>query len=1087
MKTMSGRSGIVLALAVLLVGAGYATGALVERPRGAEGDATGDGSTEIGELREWIEAGRYADAQLLARELLPRVEQEHGRRSIETAELLDLLSEALRRGGKALSAETLQTAEQALEIKAELLGPDDPSVAVSLHNLATVHYKRREHNVARALFERSLAIREKALGPDDPLVALSLDYLGNLLADMGRSADAVPLLERGLEIRERSLGPDHPEVAWSLNGLGKLHYTRGDYAVARPLYERALAIREAALPADHPFVSISQNNLALLLIQTGDYASARKLYERALAIREEVMSPTHPTLAGSLENLGGLLILTGDFTTARPLLERALGIREATFGTDHPDIVWSLDLLGELWVRMGRFAEAKQVLERGLRIREKSLGPRHVYVAASLASLGSWQMIAGEYDAAKPILERAAAIQKERLGDRHADLAGTTAQLAAAHHALGSLSDARRLYEEALSIQESSIGDDHPQYAANLILLARLLAETGKKRVALETALRAEAISREHLLLTGRFLAERQVLRYAVTRPNGIELALGLVAGGLREGASLNDAWSAQIRSRAVVFDELAARSRVPESSDDPGLARLTADVRRASRRLANLVVRGPDDGDLQENRRLVDEARREKESAERALAERSAEFRREQSRQQIDLEEVARALQSEDALLAFSVYTDVETSQTPAGGNSAKPESDRYLAWVLTGEHRKPAAVSLGSAAELSRLIADWRSEAATGALAPGGGVDEAEAAYRTVGEALRGRIWDPVAPLLKGAKRLFVVPEGLLHLVNFSALPMGEASYLIETGPRIHHLSAERDLVLQATGGRSGRGLLAFGNPRFDESSLFAALGTIPPPSREASGDAAPSSMRCVDFRDWRFESLPATADEARRIASLWTEQLGTDAAFLEQAGASESAFKSQAPGKRVLHLATHGFFLDGRCGAAPRGLRGIGGLQRVEDRVDPAEPLESPLLLSGLALAGANHRTAAGAGEEDGILTAEEIAALDLSGVEWAVLSACETGIGEIVTGEGVFGLRRAFQLAGTGTVIMSLWSVDDLTTRHWMLDLYRGRLSQKLGTADAVHMANLAALKRSRERRGHAHPFFWAGFIAAGDWK
>jgi CHAT domain-containing protein len=117
----------------------------------------------------------------------------------------------------------------------------------------------------------------------------------------------------------------------------------------------------------------------------------------------------------------------------------------------------------------------------------------------------------------------------------------------------------------------------------------------------------------------------------------------------------------------------------------------------------------------------------------------------------------------------------------------------------------------------------------------------------------------------------------------------------------------------------------------------------------------------------------------------------------------------------------------------------------------------------------------------------LTAEEIASLDLSGTDWAVLSACDTGKGKILVGEGVLGLRRAFQSAGARTVIMSLWAVDDESTRAWMEALYRGRVVDKLDTADAVRQANLNVLRARRAQARSTDPFYWAAFVAAGDWK
>ena len=157
-----------------------------------------------------------------------------------------------------------------------------------------------------------------------------------------------------------------------------------------------------------------------------------------------------------------------------------------------------------------------------------------------------------------------------------------------------------------------------------------------------------------------------------------------------------------------------------------------------------------------------------------------------------------------------------------------------------------------------------------------------------------------------------------------------------------------------------------------------------------------------------------------------------------------ATESAFKRKAPGYRILHLASHGFFLDGRCRSVGAETRGIGGLGPAGDAPTGGRGIRNPLKLSGLVLAGANRRGSAAPGGDDGILTADEIATLDLTATEWAVLSACETGVGEVRASEGVFGLRRAFRVAGADTVIMSLWSVSDRATRAWMQRLYRARL-------------------------------------------
>lgn len=401
-----------------------------------------------------------------------------------------------------------------------------------------------------------------------------------------------------------------------------------------------------------------------------------------------------------------------------------------------------------------------------------------------------------------------------------------------------------------------------------------------------------------------------------------------------------------------------------------------------------------------------------------------------------------------------------------------------------------------------------------------------------------------------------MFVVPDGALNLVNLSGLPTDRSAYLIEREPLIHYLSAERDLVKEAT--EFGKGLFVLGFPAFDDSSLFAALDPVrsergsekPYDDRAVGQDQHEASVRaierttpeitvnvrgavaiprtdalstenqgerfrgqrssCGNFTSLRFEPLPASNGELDDLVAAWTRTEAANRASLredvslvrpgeshpESKGlpgvlslrgreATEAGFKDRAPGRRILHLATHGFFLGESCPSMPD--HAYGRTPRSEDNSALSIAVENPLVLAGLALAGVNHREAAGPGEEDGVLTAEEIASLDLSGTEWAVLSACDTGLGAVKDGEGVFGLRRAFQLAGAKTVIMSLGPVEDKSGRKWMADLYRHRLSDRMSTADSVREASLGILTERRALHLTTHPFYWAEFVAVGDWR
>ena len=484
-------------------------------------------------------------------------------------------------------------------------------------------------------------------------------------------------------------------------------------------------------------------------------------------------------------------------------------------------------------------------------------------------------------------------------------------------------------------------------------------------------------------------------------------------------------------------------------------------------------MVRGIRNDPPDRYRRLLESARADKDRAERELAEKSAQFRDDRARTRLRAADVAAALPPRSALVSFVRYQDLD------GGAS-------YLAFVLRAGSSEPALVPIGSAASVDGLIVQWRKQLDQEALSTVKTPNRGEAAYRRVAGELRQLVWDPLVMHMGNAAHVFVVPDGSLHLVSFAALPTGASQYLIDAGPVIHHLSAERDLVLPRSDMPRGQGLLAVGSPAFD--GVTPALAASQAPFRGTRSG-------CPEFQSLMFDPLPASMKEVNEVVTLWQAHgtrgptpsaLATPspprAIVLTGSAASESAFRTEAGGQRILHLATHGFFLGGGCAWA---LGSLGSSALADTSTKIAR--ENPLLSSGLILAGANRRGIAPPDQDDGVLTAEEVATMNLHGVEWAVLSGCDTGVGEVRAGEGVFGLRRAFQLAGAKTVIMSLWAVEDNATRQWMTALYSGRLLKRLSTADAVHEASLAVLRQRRSQRLTTHPFHWAAFVASGDWR
>ncbi len=998
-------------------------------PEGTEDDRSSAADVRHGlaEGRRLIEAGRFADAEVVARGLFARTESALGADALPAAEVLDLLVESLWRGGRSKESETRRLAERAVSVKAAHLGADDLAVAASLNNLGIVCSDGGDYPAALSAYERALAIRQRLLGSDHPEVARTLNNLGVVALHRGEHAAARALHERALAIRERVLGPDHADVAITLSNLADLAREGGDYAAARTLYERALAIRRAALGRRHPYVATSLAGLAWILAALGDDAAALPLYREALDVAGSGFGPDHPALARILRGYGTLLAARGRDARAREIFERALAIREATHAEDHADVAESLTDLADTLAASGENARAGLLYDRALPIWRQALGPDHPALARALEGLGVLAGRAG--DAAK----------------------------------------AEGLHARALAIREAALGGDHPSVASSLSRLAGLRLETGEAHRALGDALRAERIAREHLHLVLRSLPERPALRFSGSVPRGLDAALA-AAAALRDPAAVRAAWDALIRARALVLDEVAGRQRAAHETLDDRTTDLSRRLGSARARLANLAVRGPGQADPAIHARLLAGASRDKEEAEGRLAEASASFRRDQARWGIGLEAVTAALPEGAALVAFVRYR-------PPGSVVAPPP--RYLAFVLPPGGGDPVAIDLGPAPDLEREVRLLRGHLAESRGRLGRAGRAGERRYRLIAGPLRARVWDPIAPHLGSARVVLIVPDGVLWLLSWAALPAAGGGYLLETGPALHYLSAERDLVPIPRSRVPRSELLAVGDPDFERE---------PGPERADPSPAATARLRgpdagdrgeppaCGDFRFLRFAPLPGARAEAERLASLWkpgSERGGPGGVtVLLGPRASEALFKKEAPDHAVLHLATHGFFLGEGCAAAAAA----------------PEAMDNPLLLSGLALAGANRRgrAAAGDGGEDGILTAEEIAGLDLSAVDWAVLPACGSALGQVRAGEGVLGLRRAFRMAGARALVTSLWDVDDATAGRWAEALYRARLDGA-GAAEAVRRASLEVLRARREAGLGAHPFFWGGFIAEGDWR
>ncbi len=1051
------------------------------------------------QVMELHDAGQYAEAIPLAEQALEIFEAQLGPDHPDVAASLSWL--ALLYGNMGRYGEAEPLFERALAIREAQLGPNHPDVAQSLNNLASLYVEMGSYGEAEPLFERALGIREAQLGPDHPDVAQSLHNLAALYGVMGRYGEAEPLHERALTIREAQLGPDHPHVAISLSSLAALYLDMGRYEEAEPLFERALAIVEAQLGPDHPHVAISLNNLAWLYGKMGHYGDAEPLYEQALAIVEAQLGPDHPHVATSLNNLASLYQAMGRYGEAKPLAERALAIVEAQLGPDHPHIATSLNNLASLYQAMGRYGEAEPLIERALSIREAELGPDHPSVATNLNNLAGLYGVMGRYGEVEPLVERALAIVEAQLGPDHPSVATSLNNLALLYRDMGRYGKAEPLYEQALAIVETQLGPDHPRVATSLNNLASLYWVMGRYREAeplLERALAiveaqlspdhpSVATSLNHLAMLYRVMGRHGEAEPLFSRATDVEeanlarlLAIGSEPQKQAYMATLEftthathtlalQAASPQaphlglttlLRRKGRILDTVTDSLQIvrQELADDPEAQAQLDELIAVRSQLATLSTHGQGGLEPEQFRQRYNDLVQQERALESRLNRLSSAFQA--VNEPVTTAAVQAQIPDDAALVEFVRYRPYDF----AADRGQRWGDDRYAAYILkpTGE---PQVVDLGPAEAIVPLVEDFRlalqnsSEVVTTAVYPSG-------------RALYAQILQPLAEALGEVDHLLLSPDGALNLIPFEALVTDQDRYLIEDY-RLSYLTSGRDLVRLDALPNSQNPSLIVANPDYNEADTQVAA--TPATTR------GQQNRRSADLATLSFGALPGTETEVNKLQTLFQETaLPLDVLTGRQA--TETQVK-QAQAPSILHIATHGFFLpDQEVELTP-----APGLGSLGDTPPPVLNIENPLIRSGLALAAANPpRPDLDANEDDGLLTALELAGMNLYGTQLVVLSACETGVGGNSSGEGIYGLRRALVMAGVQSQVVSLWHVADQRTANLMVDYYQRLLDTEnpVGRHEALRDAQLAMLRSEDET---SHPYHWAAFIASGDWR
>lgn len=821
----------------------------------------------------------------------------------------------------------------------------------------------------------------------------------------------------------------------------------GNVNAAVKYARRALALRKQLLNPEHADIAESLSDLAEALFEQGQYDEAETHQRQALAMRKRLLGSGDPAVVDSLNNLAMVLLEQGKYDESEKLQRQALDILKGQSVPRSADIAIALNNFAGALEKQGKLLEAETMSRQALDLWKKAFGPEHLNVALGLNNLAGMLEGQGKYSEAELLYRQALAMWQKLLGTENFGVALARCNIASALANQSRYGEAERLYREAQALFERILGHEHPRVAANLINLGRLLYVRGQLGSAIDLLREAALIRESQLRATVSETRMQAFLRSLRNEENTI-YSLLLSSGGRKDVHKLALSLALLRKGRAAEAG-MIANFMLHTRPADPAVQQLFDNWQSVQHQREKLFFSGPDKSPAEHQARQKD-LQLQADALEAQLARALPEIRSLQLPTFDNIiSSLARRLPRDGALVEV-IW--MQPYQPRASDSASRWGEPHLIAMVLTAD-QTISSVDLGQASHLDELGRKLLTHLRNPNSNP---KPEAQAMYQS--------LLAPLLPLLVGKKELFLSLDGSLNLIPFDALHDGN-DYLLGRY-RFHYLTSGRDLLRQASQ-RPTTAALVLANPDF---------GKVVTPSQ----DQPPSLYQ----RLTGLIPLPAAQREAEQIATL----VGVKP-LLGQAAREEIVHDAHAPW--ILHLATHGLFLADA--ARPEVSNGRSGLLAVAtpnasapawQAVDRLPGEASAMNRSALALAYVLEGDRANSSKGDGLLTAENSRSLDLGGTQLVTLSACETAKGTLSVGQGVYGLRRAFLVAGAETLVTSLWRVHDEATGELMV-MYYQKLLDKKKPGDRLG-SMVEAMQELRRRPERDHPYYWAPFLVIGQY-
>ena len=1008
-----------------------------------------------------------------------------GNESFESSISLNNLSTYYSDLGKYKKA--IELAIAAISIQERTVAKTSPDYTASLNNLAGYYSLSGNYAEAIRLATEVLNLDEIIFGNEHPSYAIALSNLAAYKSAIGEYSEALDLEKNASIIYEKTLGKDHPTYAGSLSSIANYNSILGNYQEAISLNTEALKIYEKTLGKEHPTYSLSINRLAELQVHIGNYPMATKLFTQALETAKKSLGPNHSAYATILHNMATCISILGDDRKAITLEKEALSIREKALGKESDAYSVSLHSLAVLNSSTGNYVEAIKYETESLNIIKKTLGKNHKSYSTGSSCLASYYSALGNYEEAIKLDSEALYTIEQTFGKSHPDYANILSNLANDYYYYGNYVEASRLGHEALNIREKVLGTQHPDYAEALSNVSMFNMSLGNLAEAKRQIMEASKIfqitfgqeSHNYSIMLHK-LALCNALQHNFSESIRLEKeVLKIFAKTIGKNhpdyrLALNDLTFYYFNSKDYIntaqqailtteecnkivfstFTDLTSHERtlfwnkysnwynyyLPMFSyyiSEPELSVATYNgallakelLLNADREMSQLILESNDKAFIQEYRDLqfnktilykmlqkpkkehitdIDSIHRIVRKQEKELITKSKVYGDYTRNLQITWKEVQKKLNKEDIAIEFLAF--------PAGKDSII-----YAALILRPETTSPKMIPLFERKQLSNI--------------------NKKDFYTT--PTLSQLIWKPLEKELKGIKNVYFAPAGQLHNIAIEHLPSSDSTFIAEQ-INFYRLSSTRQLVMIKDKSHIKEAVL-YGGLKYDADTTALVVEnkkyTDIPRDLNIQHTFYPDSLNLRDGAKY----LPATKIEAEQIKQALENTRLQPALYMDLRGTEES-FKALS-GKNIsmLHIATHGFYWTETEARQTKDLDFL----MMGDNNQSRYVEDKALTRSGLLLSGANIALKGNPlpeGLEDGILTAKELAGLDLRGLDLVVLSACQTGLGEI-TGDGVFGLQRGFKKAGANTLLMSLWKVDDNATQLLMTQFYKNLLAGK----------------------------------------